>query len=172
MKKIINAVDQVENQMIDGLCKAYPQYIKKHTEGNVVLRAKKADKVALVSGGGSGHEPAHGGFVGKGMLDAACPGAVFAAPPMNFVYECTKKIATDAGVLHIVNNYQGDKMAWDMGREMAEAEGIKIGTVIVNDDVSVEDSLYTVGRRGVAGNFFVIKACGAAAEKGAGGPDS
>ena len=86
---------------------------------------------------------------------------------MDYVYQCTKKIASDAGVLHIINNYQGDRMSWDMGREMAEAEGIKVGVVVVNDDVSVEDSLYTVGRRGVAGNFFVIKCCGAASEKGA-----
>ena len=120
-----------------------------------------------MQGSGSGHEPAHIMCVGKGMLDAACPGNVFAAPPMDYVYQCTKKIASDAGVLHIINNYQGDRMSWDMGREMAEAEGIKVGVVVVNDDVSVEDSLYTVGRRGVAGNFFVIKCCGAASEKGA-----
>ena len=101
------------------------------------------------------------------MLDAACPGNVFAAPAMDYVYQCTKKIAGSAGVLHIINNYQGDRMSWDMGREMAEMDGIKVGVVVVNDDVSVEDSLYTVGRRGVAGNFFVIKCCGAAAEKGA-----
>jgi dihydroxyacetone kinase-like protein len=105
--------------------------------------------------------------VGKGMLDAACPGDVFAAPPSDYVYETTKLLASPKGVLHIINNYTGDRMAFDMGRELAEAEDIKIATIIVDDDVAVKDSTYTVGRRGVAGNFFVIKAVGAAAEKGA-----
>ena len=168
MKKLMNNAEDFVKEMIEGVYLANEDKYEYVPEINTLYRKDiPADKVAIMQGSGSGHEPAHIMSVGKGMLDAACPGAVFAAPPMNFVYECTKKIATDAGVLHIVNNYQGDKMAWDMGREMAEAEGIKIGTVIVNDDVSVEDSLYTVGRRGVAGNFFVIKACGAAAEKGA-----
>ena len=168
MKKLMNNAEDFVMEMIEGVYLANEDKYEYVPEINTLYRKDiPADKVAIMQGSGSGHEPAHIMSVGKGMLDAACPGAVFAAPPMNFVYECTKKIATNAGVLHIVNNYQGDKMAWDMGREMAEAEGIKIGTVIVNDDVSVEDSLYTVGRRGVAGNFFVIKACGAAAEKGA-----
>ncbi len=105
--------------------------------------------------------------VGKGMLDAACPGDVFAAPPSDYVYETTKLLASPKGVLHIINNYTGDRMSFDMGRELAEAEDIKIATIIVDDDVAVKDSTYTVGRRGVAGNFFVIKAVGAAAEKGA-----
>jgi dihydroxyacetone kinase-like protein len=105
--------------------------------------------------------------VGRGMLDAACPGDVFAAPPMDYVYETTKIVASPAGVLLLVNNYTGDRMAFDMGREMAEAEGIKVGVLTVDDDVAVKDSLYTVGRRGVAGNFFVIKAVGAASEEGA-----
>lgn len=168
MKKLMNNAEDFVKEMIEGVYLANEDKYEYVPEINTLYRKDiPADKVAIMQGSGSGHEPAHIMSVGKGMLDAACPGAVFAAPPMNFVYECTKKIATDAGVLHIVNNYQGDKMAWDMGREMAEAEGIKIGTVIVNDDVSVEDSLYTVGRRGVAGNFFVIKACGAASERGA-----
>jgi len=101
------------------------------------------------------------------MLDAACPGNVFAAPPMEHVYECTKLMNSKKGVLHLINNYQGDRMVFDMAREMAEADGIKVGVVIINDDVAVQDSTHTVGRRGVAGNFFVIKACGAAAEQGA-----
>jgi dihydroxyacetone kinase-like protein len=105
--------------------------------------------------------------VGKGMLDAACPGDVFAAPPMDYVYETTKLLASPRGVLHIVNNYTGDRMAFEMGTEMAEADGITVGTLIVNDDVAVKDSTWTVGRRGVAGNFFVIKAVGAASEQGA-----
>ena len=105
--------------------------------------------------------------VGKGMLDAACPGDVFAAPPMDYVLETSKLLASPRGVLHIVNNYTGDRMAFEMGQEMAEAEGITVGTLIVDDDVAVKDSTYTVGRRGVAGNFFVIKAVGAASEQGA-----
>ena len=166
MKKIINAVDQVENQMIDGLCKAYPQYIKKHTEGNVVLRAKKADKVALVSGGGSGHEPAHGGSVGKGMLDAAVPGAVFTSPAVDQVYEAIKAIDAGKGVLMIIKNYTGDVMNFEMAAEMAADEGIEVKQVVVNDDVAVDGSLYTVGRRGVAGTIFVHKLAGACAEAG------
>jgi dihydroxyacetone kinase-like protein len=105
--------------------------------------------------------------VGPGMLSAACQGPVFAAPPVDACYETIKSVATDAGVLVLVNNYQGDRMAWDMACELAEAEGIKVKQFHINDDVAVQDSLYTVGRRGVAGNFFVIKACGAAAENGA-----
>jgi phosphoenolpyruvate---glycerone phosphotransferase subunit DhaK len=101
------------------------------------------------------------------MLDAACPGDVFAAPPMDYVYETARIVASPAGVLLLVNNYTGDRMAFDMGKEMAEAEGIKVGVLTIDDDVAVKDSLYTVGRRGVAGNFFVIKAVGAAAEQGA-----
>jgi phosphoenolpyruvate---glycerone phosphotransferase subunit DhaK len=105
--------------------------------------------------------------VGKGMLDAACPGDVFAAPPSDYVYETTKRMKSAKGVLHIINNYTGDKMAFDMGRELSEVDGIKVATIVVDDDVAVKDSTYTVGRRGVAGNFFVIKAVGAASENGA-----
>jgi len=124
--------------------------------------APRDDKVSIVQGSGSGHEPAHVMAVGRGMLDAACPGDVFAAPPSDYVYETTKLMASPKGVLHIINNYTGDRMSFDMGRELAEAEDIKIATIIVDDDVAVKDSTYTVGRRGVAGNFFVIKAVGAA----------
>jgi dihydroxyacetone kinase len=105
--------------------------------------------------------------VGKGMLDAVCPGDVFSAPPMDYVLETSKLLASPKGVLHIVNNYTGDRMAFEMGQEMAEADGITVSTLIVDDDVAVKDSTYTIGRRGVAGNFFVIKAVGAAAERGA-----
>ena len=124
-------------------------------------------EVAHGQGSGSGHEPAHVMVVGRGMLDAACPGDVFAAPPSDYVYETTKLLASPKGVLHIINNYTGDRMSFDMGRELAEAEDIKIATIVVDDDVAVKDSTYTVGRRGVAGNFFVIKAVGAASERGA-----
>jgi len=168
MKKIINAVDQVENQMIAGMVKAYPQYVTKLDCGNVVVRTnKKEGKVALISGGGSGHEPAHGGYVGEGMLDAAVAGAVFTSPTPDQVYEGIKAVATDQGVLMVIKNYTGDVMNFEMAREMAEMEGIKVDQVIVNDDVAVDGSLYTVGRRGVAGTVFVHKIAGALAETGA-----
>ena len=168
MKKFINAVELVEDQMIQGMVKAYPQYLKKLDCGNVVVRSsKKEDKVALISGGGSGHEPAHGGYVGEGMLDAAVAGAVFTSPTPDQVYEGIKAIATDAGVLMVIKNYTGDVMNFEMAGEMAEADGIKVKQVVVNDDVAVKDSLYTVGRRGVAGTVFVHKIAGALAETGA-----
>lgn len=168
MKKLINAVDQVENQMISGMVKAYPSYLTKLNCGNVVVRSeKKNGKVALISGGGSGHEPAHGGYVGTGMLDAAVAGAVFTSPTPDQIYEGIKAIATDKGVLMVIKNYTGDVMNFEMAREMAEMEGIKVKQVIVNDDVAVDNSLYTVGRRGVAGTVFVHKIAGALAETGA-----
>lgn len=168
MKKFINDVEAVEDQMVQGLVKAYPQYLKKLDCGNVVVRAKKKEgKVALISGGGSGHEPAHAGYVGEGMLDAAVAGAVFTSPTPDQVYEGIKAVATDAGVLMVIKNYTGDVMNFEMAGEMAEAEGITVKQVIVNDDVAVEDSLYTVGRRGVAGTVFVHKIAGAMAETGA-----
>ena len=168
MKKLINAIDQVENQMVTGMAKAYPQYLRKLDCGNVVVRAdKKEGKVALISGGGSGHEPAHGGYVGTGMLDAAVAGAVFTSPTPDQIYEGIKAIATDKGVLMVIKNYTGDVMNCEMAREMAEMEGIKVDQVVVNDDVAVDNSLYTVGRRGVAGTVFVHKIAGALAETGA-----
>ena len=168
MKKLINSVETVEDEMIQGLVKAYPQYLKKIDGHNVVVRAKKKEgKVALISGGGSGHEPAHGGYVGEGMLDAAVAGAVFTSPTPDQVYEGIKAIATDAGVLMVIKNYTGDVMNFEMAGEMAEADGIKVKQVVVNDDVAVKDSLYTVGRRGVAGTVFVHKIAGAKAETGA-----
>lgn len=168
MKKLINAIDQVENQMVTGMAKAYPQYLRKLDCGNVVVRAdKKEGKVALISGGGSGHEPAHGGYVGTGMLDAAVAGAVFTSPTPDQIYEGIKAIATDKGVLMVIKNYTGDVMNFEMAREMAEMEGITVDQVVINDDVAVDNSLYTVGRRGVAGTVFVHKIAGALAETGA-----
>lgn len=168
MKKIINRVDQVENEMVLGMVKAYPQYVKKLDCGNVVVRShKKEGKVALISGGGSGHEPAHGGFVGEGMLDAAVAGAVFTSPTPDQILEGIKAVVTKEGVLMIIKNYTGDVMNFEMAGEMAELEGIKVKQVIVNDDVAVKDSLYTVGRRGVAGTVLVHKIAGAKAESGA-----
>ena len=178
MKKFINDVALVEEQMIQGMVKAYPQYLRKLDCGNVVVRAhKKEGKVALISGGGSGHEPAHGGFVGTGMLeciifpkhamlDAAVAGAVFTSPTPDQIYEGIKAVATDAGVLMVVKNYTGDVMNFEMAAEMAEMEGITVRHVVTNDDVAVKDSLYTVGRRGVAGTIFVHKIAGALAEEG------
>ncbi|MBR3367979.1 MAG: dihydroxyacetone kinase subunit DhaK [Lachnospiraceae bacterium] len=168
MKKIINAVDLVEEQMVEGLRKAYPQYVRRLDGTTVLVRAeKKEGKVALISGGGSGHEPAHAGYVGKGMLDGAVAGAVFTSPTPDQVYEAIKAVATDAGVLLIIKNYTGDVMNFEMAADMARDEGIKVDQVVVNDDVAVEDSLYTAGRRGVAGTVFVHKITGAKAETGA-----
>ena len=168
MKKIINSVEQVENEMVLGMAKAYPQYVRKLDCGNVVVRAhKKEGKVALISGGGSGHEPAHGGYVGEGMLDAAVSGAVFTSPTPDQIFEGIKAVATDKGVLMVIKNYTGDVMNFEMAGEMAQMEGIKVAQVVVNDDVAVKDSLYTVGRRGVAGTVFVHKIAGAKAETGA-----
>ena len=167
MKKFVNDVSQVEDEMILGLVKAYPQYLQKLDCGNVVIRSnRKENKVALISGGGSGHEPAHAGYVGTGMLDAAVAGAVFTSPTPDQIYEGIKAIANDAGVLMVIKNYTGDVMNFEMAAEMAEADGILVKQVVVNDDVAVKDSLYTVGRRGVAGTVFVHKIAGAAAERG------
>lgn len=169
MKKFINDVALVEDQMIQGMVKAYPGYLRKLDCGNVVVRAnKKEGKVALISGGGSGHEPAHGGYVGCGMLDAAVAGAVFTSPTPDQIYEGIKAIATDAGVLMVVKNYTGDVMNFEMAAEMAaDMDEIEVRQVVTNDDVAVKDSLYTVGRRGVAGTVFVHKIAGALAETGA-----
>lgn len=169
MKKFVNDPKQYVPEMLKGIALANPTTLKYVPEYNLIMRADapSSNKVSIMQGSGSGHEPAHVMVVGRGMLDAACPGDVFSAPPMDYVYETTKLLASPKGVLHIINNYTGDRMAFDMGREMAEADGIRVGTVMVDDDVSVKDSTYTVGRRGVAGNFFVIKALGAASEQGA-----
>ena len=169
MKKFVNDPQQFVPEMLKGVELANPDTLKYVPEYNLIMRADapRDDKVSIVQGSGSGHEPAHVMAVGPGMLDAACPGDVFAAPPSDYVYETTKLLASPKGVLHIINNYTGDRMSFDMGKELAEAEGINIATIIVDDDVAVKDSTYTVGRRGVAGNFFVIKAVGAASEQGA-----
>ncbi len=168
MKKLINAVEKVEDEMILGLIKSAPNKLRKLDCGNVVVRAtKKVDKVALVSGGGSGHEPAHGGFVGNGMLDCAVAGAVFTSPTPDKIFEGIKAVATEKGVLCIIKNYTGDVMNFEMAIDMATDEDIKVDSVIVNDDVAVKDSLYTTGRRGVAGTILVHKIAGAKAEEGA-----
>lgn len=169
MKMFVNDPKQFVPEMLEGLALANPDTLKYVPEYNLIMRADGPDqnKVSIVQGSGSGHEPAHVMIVGKGMLDAACPGDVFAAPPFDYVFETTKMMASPKGVLLLVNNYTGDKMVFDMAQEMSSAEGIEVKTLFINDDVSVEDSTYTIGRRGVAGNFFVIKAVAAAAERGA-----
>jgi dihydroxyacetone kinase-like protein len=169
MKKFVNDPRQFVPEMLRGLALANPDTLKYVPEYNLIMRADAPheNKVSLIQGSGSGHEPAHVMVVGKGMLDAACPGDVFAAPPMDYILETTRLLASPAGVVYIVNNYTGDRLAFEMGQEMAEAEDINVRTVVVDDDVAVKDSTYTVGRRGVAGNFFVIKAMGAASEQGA-----
>ena len=168
MKKLINDVELVEQQMITGMVKTYPQYLRQLEDYNVVVRAqKKEGKVALISGGGSGHEPAHGGYVGQGMLDCAVAGAVFTSPTPDMIYEGIKAVEAGAGVLMVVKNYTGDVMNFEMAAEMAQMEGIEVKHVVVNDDVAVKDSLYTIGRRGVAGTVFVHKIAGAKAEQGA-----
>jgi dihydroxyacetone kinase-like protein len=169
VKKFVNNPKDYVPEMLKGIALANPDTLKYVPEYNLIMRADAPDpdKVSIMQGSGSGHEPAHVMIVGKGMLDAACPGDVFSAPPMDYVLETSKLLASPKGVLHIVNNYTGDRMGFDMGREMAEADGVTIKTLLVDDDVAVSDSTYTVGRRGVAGNFFVIKAVGAASEAGA-----
>jgi dihydroxyacetone kinase-like protein len=169
MKKLMNDPKNFVPEMMKGIAAANPDTIKYVPEYNLIMRADapNPNKVSIIQGSGSGHEPAHIMIVGKGMLDAACPGDVFAAPPMNYVVESTKLLNSPKGVLHIVNNYTGDRMSFETATEMLEMEDIEVQTIFVDDDVAVQDSTWTVGRRGVAGNFFVIKAVGAASEQGA-----
>ncbi len=168
MKKLINGVDDVVVDALAGMAVAHGDLISVHTSPHFITRADAPvkGKVALVSGGGSGHEPLHGGFVGKGMLDAACPGEVFTSPTPDQMLEATKAVDGGAGVLHIVKNYTGDVMNFEMAADMAKAEGIDVEAVVVDDDVAVKDSLYTAGRRGVGGTVLLEKICGAAAEEG------
>lgn len=169
MKKFVNDPKTFVPDMLTGLALANPDTLRYVPEYNLIMRADapRHDKVSILQGSGSGHEPAHVMVVGRGMLDGACPGDVFAAPPMEYVLESAKLLASDKGVLLLVNNYTGDKMAFEMASELAEAEGLTVRTLFIDDDVAVQDSTWTVGRRGVAGNFFVMKAVGAAAEAGA-----
>ncbi|MGL6106464.1 dihydroxyacetone kinase subunit DhaK [Romboutsia sp.] len=168
MKKIINNPDLVVEEMVEGMVLAHPEYIRQSEKGNIIVRKNSpTKKVALVSGGGSGHEPSHGGYVGKGMLDGAVAGAVFTSPTPDMVYEAIKEVDGGEGVLLVIKNYTGDIMNFEMAKEMAEMEGINVDFVVMNDDVAVENSLYTAGRRGIAGTVFVHKIAGAKAEQGA-----
>ena len=168
MKKLINDPDAVLAEALVGVAAAHPELKVDHVN-RIIYRGTptRAGKVALISGGGSGHEPLHGGFVGLGMLDAACAGEVFTSPTPDQMQEATKVADSGAGVLHIVKNYTGDVMNFEMAAEMAEAEsGIKVGTIVTNDDVAVEDSTWTAGRRGVGVTVLLEKIVGAAAEEG------
>ncbi|MFF4123301.1 dihydroxyacetone kinase subunit DhaK [Microbispora rosea] len=168
MKKLINSVDSVVTDALRGIAAAHPS-LRVDIENKVVFRADapRPGKVGLVSGGGSGHEPLHGGFVGYGMLDAACPGEVFTSPVPDQLIEATKGVDGGAGVLHIVKNYTGDVLNFEMAAELSGDEGVEVATVLVNDDVAVQDSLFTAGRRGTGATLFVEKIAGALAETGA-----
>jgi dihydroxyacetone kinase-like protein len=164
MKKLINAAEDVVSESLAGFCAAHSDIVRMGEQAPFVQRRnRKPGKVALVSGGGSGHEPLHSGFVGHGMLDAACPGQVFTSPTPDLILAAAAAVDTGGGVLFIVKNYEGDVMNFDMAREMA---GTSVATVITDDDVAVETSTFSTGRRGVAGTLIVEKIVGAAAEEG------
>ena len=168
MKKIINDPNQVVDEMIDGMVAAYPNQIRRLPDTTVIVRhdAPIDKKVGIISGGGSGHEPAHAGYIGKGMLDAAVVGEVFTSPTPDQILAAIKEVDSGVGVFMIIKNYTGDVLNFEMAAELAEAEGIQVEKVIVDDDVAVEDSSFTTGRRGIAGTVFVHKVAGAKAEQG------
>ncbi|MDN3482491.1 dihydroxyacetone kinase subunit DhaK [Arthrobacter sp. APC 3897] len=167
MKKLINDPRRVVSESLAGFGLAHHNLVRVRTDPDLVLRREPSrDKVSLVSGGGSGHEPLHSGYVGTGMLDAAVPGAVFTSPTPDQILPAITETDTGAGVLLIVKNYTGDILNFETAAELAQAEGITVATVVVNDDVAVEDSLYTAGRRGVAGTVLVERIAGGAAERG------
>jgi phosphoenolpyruvate---glycerone phosphotransferase subunit DhaK len=168
VKKLINRPEDVVTEELQGIAAAHPDLVRVNFAPNYIVRADAPvqGKVALVSGGGSGHEPMHGGFVGMGMLDAACPGEVFTSPTPDQMLEATKAVDGGAGVVHIVKNYTGDVMNFEMAADLAGSEGIQVEAVVIDDDVAVQDSLYTAGRRGVGTTVLAEKICGAAAEGG------
>jgi phosphoenolpyruvate---glycerone phosphotransferase subunit DhaK len=167
MKKLINDAENVVRESLQGVEAAHPDLVKVMYDPNLVVRADAPvqGKVGLLSGGGSGHEPMHGGFVGMGMLDAACPGEVFTSPTPDQMLEATKAVNGGAGVVHIVKNYTGDVLNFEMAADLAREEGIDVEAVVIDDDVAVQDSLYTAGRRGVGTTVLAEKICGAAAEE-------
>src|SRR5437870_6774609 len=169
MKKLINSVETIVPEALAGFERAHGDLVRVDFDYNIVVRrdAPRQGKVGVISGGGSGHEPMHGGFVGLGMLDAACPGAVFTSPVPDQMLAATKAVDGGAGVLHIVKNYTGDIMNFDLAAELAQGEGIEVASVVIADDVAVKDSLYTAGRRGVGGTVLAEKIVGGAAEAGA-----
>ena len=157
MKKIINKVENILHEMLEGISKAHPEILEKVENYNIIKRKDIKNKVNLISGGGSGHEPAHAGYVGKGMLDAAVAGNVFSSPDPERILEGIKQAENEKGVLLIIKNYSVDFMNFTMAKELAEMEDIKVDYVIVKDDVAVEDSTFSTGRRGIAGTVFVHK---------------
>jgi dihydroxyacetone kinase-like protein len=167
LKKFVNRPEDVVKESLAGLGAAHSDLLRVDLDEQIVVRADApvAGKVALISGGGSGHEPLHGGFVGRGMLDAACPGEVFTSPTPDQMLEATKAVDGGAGVLHIVKNYTGDVLNFEMAADLAKGEGVEVEAVVTNDDVAVQDSLYTAGRRGVGITVIAEKICGAAAEE-------
>jgi dihydroxyacetone kinase-like protein len=167
MKKLINKPEDVVTEELQGIAAAHADLVKVHFSPNFIVRADAPveGKVGIVSGGGSGHEPMHGGFVGPGMLDAACPGEVFTSPTPDQMLDATKAVNGGAGVLHIVKNYTGDVMNFEMAADLGGSEGIEVEAVVIDDDVAVQDSLYTAGRRGVGTTVLAEKICGAAAEE-------
>jgi len=169
MKKLINAVDDFVPESLEGMARAHGNLVAVNLDPAVVYRvdAPRPGKVGLVSGGGSGHEPLHGGFVGLGMLDAACPGAVFTSPTPDQMEWATSRVDAGAGVLHIVKNYSGDVMNFEMAADLARDGGSQVESVTIDDDVAVKDSTYTQGRRGVGGTVLLEKLAGAKAEEGA-----
>jgi dihydroxyacetone kinase-like protein len=169
LKKLINTPETEVKDAMAGMAAAHPDLIRVEYDPNVIIRkdAPRKGKVGLVSGGGSGHEPMHGGFVGLGMLDAACPGAVFTSPTPDQMARATAAVDGGAGVLHIVKNYTGDILNFEMAAELARGEGSKVNAVVTNDDVAVQDSLYTAGRRGVGVTVLLEKIVGGCAEAGA-----
>src|SRR5216684_8051142 len=169
MKKLINKPEDVVKEELEGMAAAHADLIRVDIEQQIIVRkdAPVQGKVGVISGGGSGHEPMHGGFVGRGMLDAACPGAVFTSPVPDQMLAATRAVNGGAGVLHVVKNYTGDVLNFRMAAELAEDEGIEVAPVVINDDVAVQDSLYTAGRRGTGATVFVEKIAGALAERGA-----
>src|SRR5205809_5480414 len=168
MKKLLNDADDLVKESLTGLAAAHGDVLRYDPENQYVARvdAPVQGKVALISGGGSGHEPMHGGFVGRGMLDAACPGEVFTSPVPEQMLAATKAVDGGAGVVHIVKNYTGDVMNFKLAAEDAADEGIDVESVLIDDDVAVQDSLYTAGRRGVGATVLAEKIAGAAAERG------
>ncbi|HEX5156978.1 MAG TPA: dihydroxyacetone kinase subunit DhaK [Ktedonobacterales bacterium] len=169
MKKLINGTESVVQDELAGIAAAHLDLVRVDVENRIIVRADApvVGKVGIVSGGGSGHEPMHGGFVGRGMLDAACPGEVFTSPVPDQMLAATRAVNGGAGVLHIVKNYTGDVMNFEMAAELAQADEIEVASVTIDDDVAVRDSLYTAGRRGVGATVLAEKICGAAAEAGA-----
>lgn len=168
MKKLINKPEDIIRESLQGMAAAHANLIKVHYDPAFVYRADAPvqGKVAIISGGGSGHEPMHTGFVGMGMLDAACPGEVFTSPTPDQMLEAAKRVDGGAGILYIVKNYSGDIMNFEMATELAHSEGIRVQSILIDDDVAVKDSLYTQGRRGVGTTVLAEKICGAAAQQG------